>query len=37
MLFNSFVFLFGFLPITYLVFWALRTARARYIWLTITG
>lgn len=37
MLFNSFVFLFAFLPITYLVFWALRTANRRYIWLTLTG
>lgn len=37
MLFNSFVFLFLFLPITYAVFWTLRTAQSRYIWLTITG
>ena len=37
MLFNSFVFLLLFLPITYIVFWSLRTARARYVWLTITG
>jgi alginate O-acetyltransferase complex protein AlgI len=37
MLFNSFIFLFGFLPITYAVFWVLRTANQRYIWLTITG
>src|SRR5688572_24356686 len=37
MLFNSFVFLFVFLPITYAVFWGLRTAQSRYIWLTITG
>src|SRR5713101_1026629 len=37
MLFNSFVFLFAFLPITYVVFWTLRTAQARYVWLTITG
>jgi alginate O-acetyltransferase complex protein AlgI len=37
MLFNSFVFLLLFLPITYVVFWLLRTARARYIWLTLTG
>ena len=37
MLFNSFVFLFVFLPITYVVFWLLRRARARYIWLAITG
>lgn len=37
MLFNSLVFLFLFLPITYVVFWLLRTARSRYVWLTITG
>src|SRR5262245_54509537 len=37
MLFNSFVFLFLFLPVTYAVFWALRSARARYVWLAITG
>lgn len=37
MLFNSLVFLFLFLPITYLVFWSLRSANARYVWLTITG
>jgi len=36
-LFNSFVFLGLFLPITYGVFWLLRTANARYAWLTITG
>ena len=37
MLFNSAVFLFLFLPITYIVFWWLRTRTARYVWLTITG
>lgn len=37
MLFNSFVFLFVFLPITYVVFWLLRGAPARYVWLTLTG
>lgn len=37
MLFNSFVFLLAFLPITYAVFWSLRSARMRYVWLTITG
>ena len=37
MLFNSFIFLLGFLPITYSVFWWLRSANARYVWLTITG
>ena len=37
MLFNSLVFLFAFLPVTYAVFWCLRSARQRHIWLTITG
>ena len=37
MLFNSAVFLFAFLPVTYAVFWALRTKRARYVWLAVTG
>ena len=37
MLFNSFVFLFAFLPITYTVFWCLRTASQRYVWLAVTG
>jgi alginate O-acetyltransferase complex protein AlgI len=37
MLFNSFIFIFVFLPVTYVVFWALRTSQARYIWLTLTG
>lgn len=37
MLFNSLTFLFAFLPITYMVFWGLRTAQSRYIWLAITG
>jgi alginate O-acetyltransferase complex protein AlgI len=37
MLFNSFVFLFAFLPVTYVVFWTLRSAQARYVWLTVTG
>jgi alginate O-acetyltransferase complex protein AlgI len=37
LLFNSFVFLYAFLPITYLVFWRLRSRDARYIWLAITG
>jgi alginate O-acetyltransferase complex protein AlgI len=37
MLFNSFVFLGAFLPITYLVFWSLSSARGRYIWLALTG
>jgi len=36
-LFNSFVFLCAFLPVTYAVFWLLRDVSARYIWLTITG
>src|ERR1051325_1702725 len=37
MLFNSFVFIFLFLPVTYVVFWTLRSATARYVWLTLTG
>ena len=37
MLFNSWVFLFAFLPVTYFVFWRLRTAPRRYVWLTVTG
>ncbi len=37
MLFNSTIFLFAFLPVTYAVFWLLRSAEARYVWLTITG
>jgi alginate O-acetyltransferase complex protein AlgI len=37
MLFNSFIFLFAFLPVTYGVFWLLKSARSRYIWLTLTG
>jgi alginate O-acetyltransferase complex protein AlgI len=36
-LFNSFVFLLLFLPAVYAVFWLLRTARARYVWLAVTG
>jgi alginate O-acetyltransferase complex protein AlgI len=37
MLFNSFIFIFVFLPITYVVFWALRNTTSRYVWLTLTG
>lgn len=37
MLFNSFVFLFAFLPVTYVVFWSLKSLNARYIWLAVTG
>jgi alginate O-acetyltransferase complex protein AlgI len=37
MLFNSVAFLFGFLPIAYVVFWTLRSTQARYAWLAITG
>src|SRR6185503_18571521 len=37
MLFNSFIFLFGFLPVTYAVFWLLRSAQQRYVWLAVTG
>ena len=37
MLFNSVIFLFAFLPVTYVVFWTLRSASSRYVWLTATG
>lgn len=37
MLFNSLAFLCAFLPITYVVFWRLRSKTDRYIWLTLTG
>jgi len=37
MLFNSFIFLFAFLPVTYVLFWSLRSTRARYILLAISG
>jgi len=37
MLFNSFPFLLGFLPITYGVFWLIKSARWRYVWLAVTG
>jgi alginate O-acetyltransferase complex protein AlgI len=36
-LFNSLPFLFGFLPVTYVVFWRLRSKTQRYVWLTLTG
>jgi alginate O-acetyltransferase complex protein AlgI len=36
-IFNSFVFIFAFLPITYLVFWSLKQAQWRYVWLTFSG
>jgi alginate O-acetyltransferase complex protein AlgI len=36
-LFNSVVFLFAFLPVTYIVFWSLRSTNSRYVWLTVTG
>src|SRR6266513_849606 len=37
MLFNSTIFIFVFLPIAYVVFWALPNTTTRYVWLTITG
>src|SRR5271166_2693814 len=37
MLFNSLNFLFVFLPITYFVFWKLKSKYQRYVWLTATG
>jgi hypothetical protein len=36
-LFNSFAFLYVFLPVTYLVFWRLRGRDSRYVWLAVTG
>jgi alginate O-acetyltransferase complex protein AlgI len=36
-LFNSFAFLYLFLPVTYLVFWRLRGRDSRYVWLAVTG
>lgn len=37
MLFNSLPFLYAFLPVTYLVFWRLKTLTQRYVWLAVTG
>lgn len=37
MIFNSYIFLFVFLPITFIVFWLLKNRQHRYIWLTLTG
>lgn len=37
MLFNSIEFIFGFLPIAYVVFWILPNAQSRYKWLTVCG
>lgn len=37
MLFNSSIFLFVFLPVTYVVFWSLRSKNTRYAWLAVTG
>lgn len=37
MLFNSTLFLYVFLPVTYFVFWRLRSKGSRYVWLTLTG
>src|SRR5690348_9187439 len=37
MLFNSFIFLYAFLPVTWFVFQRLRTKTHRYIWLTIAS
>lgn len=37
MLFNSLLFLYLFLPVTYFVFWRLNNAVQRQVWLTITG
>src|SRR5688500_7935608 len=37
MLFNSFIFIFVYLRVVYVVFWMLRSTMARYVWLTLTG
>ena len=37
MLFNSLEFIFAFLPLTYGVFWLLKSSQSRYVWLTISG
>ena len=37
MLFNSLPFLYGFLPVTYIIFWQLKSKTQRYVWLTLTG
>ena len=37
MLFNSLNFLFVFLPVTYFVFWKLKSKNQRYVWLTASG
>ena len=37
MLFNSTIFLFVFLPVTYAGFWSLRSKNTRYAWLTASG
>jgi alginate O-acetyltransferase complex protein AlgI len=37
MLFNSLPFLYAFLPVTYLVYWRLKTKNQRYVWLALTG
>lgn len=37
MLFNSLPFLYAFLPVTYFIFWLLKSKTQRYVWLTITG
>jgi alginate O-acetyltransferase complex protein AlgI len=37
MVFNSDIFLFAFLPVVFIVFWAARTRQQRYIVLTISG
>jgi D-alanyl-lipoteichoic acid acyltransferase DltB (MBOAT superfamily) len=36
-LFNGLPFLYGFLPVTYFVFWRLKSKTQRYVWLTVTG
>lgn len=37
MVFNSLVFIYIFLPVTYILFWRLKTKGRRYLWMTIAG
>lgn len=37
MLFNSLEFLYFFLPVSYFVFWRLKSKNQRYVWLTVSG
>jgi alginate O-acetyltransferase complex protein AlgI len=37
MVFNSLIFLYAFLPVTYFAFWNLKTREQRYVWMTLAG